>query len=549
LGEPEIKWANLVSIFWFERKIIFILYLENTHKMTEQISDREKVPFWNKLVYGFGQIPGASFAGFMGVIQTFYYGWFGLGYKYIFWTQIIYAIWNMINDPIFGHLQDRTRTKNGRYIPWIKWTAPFFTLAFLMVFFPAQNWAFAVSGERTQLILAGWYLVSQLLYDTGFTIIYIAHVALAPQMTMSEKERTSIQLISTFINIIVGGAFTFIPMIFLVDPTLSKIKTFQILVIVVAAISFMVWPILVRTIKERKEFIPPLETQSSFWENVKHVFKNPSGRSYIFYDGISVFLFNCVFAGLVFSIEWIFGMKAEYNINPDFGFMNIASYLVVPIVALIIGIPIQLKIPKPRSERGFGGSVKSALMYSLITQALGSLISFLGVILSTNLRYSILNVPNLAWMVSIGMGITFLGFSGDMIYHNVMRADTIDYDELTTGERRESVYAGIGCIFSKPMISVALISIPFFMALFGLIPAAPDVPTDSRLIPTMGLRNAAIGVAVGVFLIPAIVATIGAIVWAFYPLGKKQLQKLRAELKIMHDKKRAERLPDGKHEK
>ena len=71
------------------------------------------------------------------------------------------------------------------------------------------------------------------------------------------------------------------------------------------------------------------------------------------------------------------------------------------------------------------------------------------------------------------------------------------------------------------MISVALVTIPFFMGVFGLNPAAPDVPTDSRLIPEMGLRSAAIGVAVGMFLVPAIVATIGAIVWKFYPLNKK----------------------------
>ena len=80
------------------------------------------------------------------------------------------------------------------------------------------------------------------------------------------------------------------------------------------------------------------------------------------------------------------------------------------------------------------------------------------------------------------------------------------------------------------------------MSLFGLVPAAPEVPTDSRLIPEMGLRNAAIGVATGMFLVPAIVAIIAAIVWIFYPLDRKALVKLRAELEIMHEKKRKERL-------
>ena len=205
-----------------------------------------------------------------------------------------------------------------------------------MVFFPAQSWAYAIGGQSTQLLLAGWYLVTQLLYDTGFTIIYIAHVALAPQMSMDEKERTSIQLISTFINLIFGGAFTFIPAIFLTDTSIDKIRSFQILVIIVGVICFIPWPILIRTIKERKEFIPPVETQATFWQNFAHVFRNPSGRHYVFYDGISVFLFNCTFVGLIFTLEWIFGMKAEYNPIPDFGFANVIPYLIGPIAAFLL---------------------------------------------------------------------------------------------------------------------------------------------------------------------------------------------------------------------
>ena len=104
-----------------------------------EIEPREKVKLSHKIVYALGQVPGAVFGGFLGSIQTFYYGWLGLKYEYIFWTQIIYAIWNMLNDPLFGHLQDKTRTKHGRYIPWIKWTAPFFTLAFMAVGLSAQS--------------------------------------------------------------------------------------------------------------------------------------------------------------------------------------------------------------------------------------------------------------------------------------------------------------------------------------------------------------------------------------------------------------------------
>jgi glycoside/pentoside/hexuronide:cation symporter, GPH family len=37
---------------------------------------------------------------------------------------LMFGIWNAVNDPLFGYISDRTKTKLGRRIPYIRYGAP-----------------------------------------------------------------------------------------------------------------------------------------------------------------------------------------------------------------------------------------------------------------------------------------------------------------------------------------------------------------------------------------------------------------------------------------
>ena len=202
-------------------------------------SSSEIVPLKEKLSYSFAQMPGTFYAGVMGVIQSFYFAWMGLLNVWIFIAQIIYAVWNVINDPIFGNAIGNTRYYNKkrgevqRYIPYIKFGAPLFSLCFALVFFPPDAWRGQTSNLTIQIWLFIWYLVSQLAYDTLFTLVLIARVALLPQMTLNQREREKIQLMSTafMLPAIVIGFI--VPVMYLANPTTATIAQFQLLVIII----------------------------------------------------------------------------------------------------------------------------------------------------------------------------------------------------------------------------------------------------------------------------------------------------------------------------
>lgn len=491
-----------------------------------QIGEQKKLSFKEKFAYATGALPGGFFSSFTGAITTFYYAWMGLKADYILIGQLIYMIWNVINDPIFGTLQDRTRTKMGRYLPWIKYSAVPFTIGFILLFIPPQGWRLQTGGDRYQIALLIWYLVSYMIYDTFFTIVYLAHVSLAPQMTFDQKERTEINGLGSILTFVGMGASLAFPMMFLTgDLSAENIRSFQIVAIIFGILAIFPWFFIVKVVKEKKELIPQSETP--FWEGVKYVFKNKSGLLYMVYDGVSVGILNALLVGMFFMFTWIFGAGNE---------QNAMIYFIIPALFVVIGIPIQLRI-------GSKISVKAALSYSLWTIFIGGLISYIGIMTSDlTASETIWEAPTNLWIVSVGMSIIFLGFSGDFIFHQVMRADTIDFDELRTGERREAVYAGVACLFGKVMESVVMALIPLFLTLYGLVPSDPNDPTAEPITPTLGIGSAIKGVATGVFLMPAVFALIGAILWHWYPLGKKHIAEMRIELEELHAKKREERL-------
>ncbi len=474
--------------------------------------DFDIVPFKEKLAYAFGQMPGTFYGGVMGVIQSFWYGWMGLQIFWITIAQIVYGFWNMINDPIFGNMINNTKFTNKkgetqRYIPYIKYGAPLFSLAFALVFFPPDAWR--GRPELTiQVWMFAWYMISQLAYDSMFTIVLCAYVALAPQMTLNQREREKIQLLCSifgFPAIIIGFL---LPVMFLSNPTYESVAAFQTLVIAIAIFGIFPYLILSYVVKEHSEFIP--EEQHGLWKGLKLAFKNKSFIIYVIYDGVSVFLLNILVVSLPFYLTWVLTPLMESE-------TDMILFWIGPFICLILSVYIELTIAAKIST-------KAALSYYLGVLSIGFLFIFFVSFLHN-------------WvLISIGFCIVMLAFSGDFIHHNPMRSDTIDYDFWkVSGERREGLYAGIGPLFSKPMISVALWAPPALMTAFGLI----YVEGAEGLVATKGMDMAYLALNISMALIPGITALIGFIIWVkFYPLTKTVVAEMKKELAKIHEQKR-----------
>lgn len=98
---------------------------DNTKKtlLARKYSVKEKL-IWSMAAFGSAMISNSYGA----LFNVFYIDIMGVGKNLITIAMILYAIWNALNDPLFGFISDSTKGEKGRRVPFMKFSAPFLAL-------------------------------------------------------------------------------------------------------------------------------------------------------------------------------------------------------------------------------------------------------------------------------------------------------------------------------------------------------------------------------------------------------------------------------------
>ena len=95
----------------------------------------KKLPVWKKIGYSFGEIGSqCSWTLISSYLTVFYTDVVGLTPVVISAIMLIARIWDAINDPMFGAIAENTKTRWGRFRPYILWGAPILALFNCMTF-------------------------------------------------------------------------------------------------------------------------------------------------------------------------------------------------------------------------------------------------------------------------------------------------------------------------------------------------------------------------------------------------------------------------------
>jgi len=224
----------------------------------QNVSETEKLSFKYKFYWGIAALGTSLISGIYGGLLTiFYQDYLGLSARWIGIAATVYALWNAFNDPLFGYITDNTRSKRGRRIPYMRFTAPFLALTFILVWFAPPQ-----AGQQT---LFWWMLGSMLLYDTCYTIIGLVYASLLPEVTESDAQRNGLQISSSLFSML-GTLLGFMIPDFVRPKTgEASLVPLYIAMIAVGIIGMIFILITTFKIKERREFavvdkpVPPLE--------------------------------------------------------------------------------------------------------------------------------------------------------------------------------------------------------------------------------------------------------------------------------------------------
>ncbi|MBR5326021.1 MAG: MFS transporter [Prevotella sp.] len=153
-----------------------------------KIHTSQKVSLKEKLGYSMGDAAANLVFQMMVIFQLkFYTDVFGLDGAVAGSILMIGSISAIIIDPTVGILSDRTRTRWGKFRPWVIWTAIPFCVFYILAFYNP--------GIYDKELVAVYATISYILLMTAYSFNNIPYTSLGGVMTSDIKERTSITTI------------------------------------------------------------------------------------------------------------------------------------------------------------------------------------------------------------------------------------------------------------------------------------------------------------------------------------------------------------------
>lgn len=330
---------------------------------------------------------------------------------------IVYGVVNAFLNILAGYVSDRTRTRWGRRIPYVLFGSLPLGLAFYFLFRPPV-------ADGTTLII--YFLLMTFLFDFFFTFVALNIGALYPEMYRTDRDRSYVsawQQLFGIVGMIVGVA-------------LSK-SLGQALGFGTMAGLFAVIAILSLYLSLAGSFEDPAYRQEPlrFSPAVKETVKN---RRFLFY--VFANLFIQLATTMVVSLS-SFYTKYVVVLTPLQSTLFLGMIFIVAVPFSFVWARLSIRLT----------SIRATLLTCVL---------FIVVMLSFLVLHSALATI----IAGAVLGIPVAGF---MVLLNILLADVIDHDELTTGKRREGMYLGMNGLIVRLGMSIQYAIMAIFFAISG----------------------------------------------------------------------------------
>ena len=448
-----------------------------------------------KIGYSFGYL-GMVLATwtFSTYIFFFYATVIGLDPLWIGLALGILGVWDMFNDPIMGHISDKTKTRWGRRRPYIIFgTVPLVFTFILLWWNPFTDW----------FMIFLYFLLIMLIFEWMFTLVQLAYTSLFPELTSNIDERLEIAGYLEFFDIIaliLGFVLSLVIVGILIEMGYTPIIAWPIMATILGVVIAISAFTAVAVTKEREIFYTA--EALPFLKALKYTWQNKSFK-------VVALAWLCInIAYVIAAATAIFFSIYILNLSELETAMSLLFMFLTAIPCLYLWFKISKKF----------GAVRATMMAMLLFG-----ISFVFLLFVVNLV-----------MFIIALTLLGVGFAGVILLPQTLYADVIDEDETITGVRREGMYQGIRAFIAKGSVSVSYVTMGIVLSVSGFQAGAATQ-----------LDTALLGIRLLLGLIPAVVMFIGILIYIHYPLKGERLEKVKEEVIRMHREKQ-EKLDQGK---
>lgn len=441
------------------------------------------------ICYGFGDLASQFVWTFVGSYLTiFYTDIVGLAPIAVSTIMIVARIWDAFNDPMMGAIAERTKSKWGRFRPYILFGAPLLAIASVVTFTNPFS-----GSSRAGVIYAGvTYIIAGMIY----TLTNIPYGAMAAVMSEDANQRNQINS-SRNIGMNAGMAIVnaVSPILLLMfshkGAEVADAKGYLTTVIVYAIISVPLFWIVFATAREN---VKPSEESMNRGFSFSDTIKNLVTNKYLMIITLIMIVQMTAFMGRI--------AVCAFWVIYDLGSFTMIS--VIMTLPTLLGIVASLFVAPAAKKFG----KRNVLMGSMALQAVGLLIMFLA------------PYDNMT-MVLVGdviFGLFNVGFPMSLS----MVADSVDYMEEKSGVRTDgTAYATYG-LATKIGNAIGGAAGIVIMSAFGYVANAQQTPAAQR------------GINITVNLIPCILFVLGALLCLLWNMTDKDADDIRARLSAKH---------------
>lgn len=213
-------------------------------------------------IAGFGQ--NLIFGLWSNYMLVFYTDIFGIAAGTASIIMLLTRVWDGINDPMMGSIADRTRTKWGRYRPWLLFMAP------VIVIFLVLNFSSPDLSPTLKVVYAG---ITYVMMSMAFTAVDVPYWTMPAAMSSDVKKRSriiSFSRMSTTLAATILGIIA-IPLIHVLGQG-DKQKGYMMTALVVGLIGAGFYLIGFFCIREHVQ--PALNQKITFKSSVKAIIQN-----------------------------------------------------------------------------------------------------------------------------------------------------------------------------------------------------------------------------------------------------------------------------------
>lgn len=375
----------------------------------------EKVSLREKIGYGVGAVGlDLSYGMFYSYLSIYLTNALGIKSVFLLVLAPLARIWDGINDPMMGMLVDRTRTKMGKYRPWILGGAMLNAVVLCLLF---NNPGFTLGSVGLYVYVAVLYV----LWGMTNTLADIPFWSMIPSFASEEKDRNLVSTIARTFSGLGQGIiviFTAIAVAYFGGASSSELSKMDAECLrtgfgkwsVITAVFLVIFAgISVASTKERRIVSNP--EKFSFKAALGAIKKNDqllifmlfamiSNAGFYMTSGISSYYFDSVAGNLK--------LQSTFNMFGTVG--SVLSLLVIPVCSKFMTNRSTYKLSLATAAAGYLGMAAVGYLFGGNVYALG--ICYL--------------------LTSIGTGSMFVN-------QTVMLADVVDYGEYKLGKRNQSL--------------------------------------------------------------------------------------------------------------